>query len=307
MPKPNVIKSLAKVIIAAAWADGDISNEEINSLKDLLFLMPEMTASDWAELDIYIEEPVGEEERARLVDDLLAALSRSADRELALQALDAVIEADGKVTQEERQVAQEIKQELLHVGVGVIGQFGRLVRAPIQRRSNAVAKAPNREENLVDFMRNKIFYSLNRLMEEEGTSIDLSEADLRKLSLAGGLMARVANVDGEINPDELEAMAEAIRVNWEISRTEADLVAEVAALEISRGVDPYRLSRRFFESTTEQERIEFLDVLFAVADGDGYVSYEEIEEIRIIATVLKLRHRQFIDAKLRIPRERRAN
>jgi uncharacterized tellurite resistance protein B-like protein len=307
MPKPKVIKSLAKVIIAAAWADGDISNEEINSLKDLLFLIPEMTASDWAELDIYIEEPVGEEERARLVDDLLAALARSADRELALQALDAVIEADGKVTQEERLVVQEIKQELLHAGVGVIGQFGRLVRAPIQRRSNAVADAPNREENLVDFMRNKIYYSLNRLMEEEGTSIDMSEADLRKLSLAGGLMARVANVDGEINPDELETMAEAIRVSWDISRAEADLVAEVAALEISRGVDHYRLSRRFFESTREQERLEFLDVLFAVADGDGYVSYEEIEEIRIIATVLKLRHRQFIDAKLRIPRERRAN
>lgn len=307
MPKPKVIKSLAKVIIAAAWADGDISNEEINSLKDLLFLMPEMTASDWAELDIYIEEPVGEEERARLVDDLLAALARSADRKLALQALDAVIEADGKVTHEERLVVQEIKQELMHASMGVIGQFGRLVRAPIQRRSNAVAKAPNREENLVDFMRNKIYYSLNRLIEEEGTSIDLSETDLRKLSLAGGLMARVANVDGEITPDELEVMAEAIRVSWDISRTEADLVAEVAALEISRGVDPYRLSRRFFESTTEQERLEFLDVLFAVADGDGYVSYEEIEEIRIIATVLKLRHRQFIDAKLHTPRERRAN
>lgn len=307
MSKPEVIKSLAKVIIAAAWADGDISNEEINSLKDLLFLMPEMTASDWAELDIYIEEPVGEEERARLIDDLLAALSRSADRELALQALDAVIEADGEVTQDERRVVEGIKQELLHAGVGVIGQLGRLVRAPIQRRSNAVAKAPNREENLVDFMRNKIYYSLNRIMEEEGTSINLSEADLRKLSLAGGLMARVANVDGEINPDELETMAEAIRVSWDISRTEADLVAEVAALEISRGMDPYRLSRRFFESTSEQERLEFLDVLFAVADGDDYVSYEEIEEIRIIATVLKLRHRQFIDAKLRIPRERRSN
>ena len=34
---------------------------------------------------------------------------------------------------------------------------------------------------------------------------------------------------------------------------------------------------------------------------------EEIEEIRTIATVLKLHHKQFIDAKLKIPRERRAN
>jgi uncharacterized membrane protein YebE (DUF533 family) len=124
MPKPRVIKSLAKVIIAAAWADGDISHEELNSLKDLLFLMPEMTAKDWAELDIYIEEPVGEEERARLIEELRANLMRPSDRKLALQALETVIEADGMVNEGERQVLQEIKDELTHAGVGLFTQFG---------------------------------------------------------------------------------------------------------------------------------------------------------------------------------------
>jgi uncharacterized tellurite resistance protein B-like protein len=307
MPKPKVIKSLAKVIIAAAWADGNISHEELNSLKDLLFLMPEMTASDWAELDIYIEEPVGEEERARLIEELRANLMRPSDRKLALQALETVIKADGMVSEGERQVLLEIKDELTHAGVGLIAQFGRLVRSPVQRRSQAFSEIANREENLVDFMRNKVYYSLNRLMQQEERHIDLPEAELRKLSLAGGLMARVANVDGEIQPQEMSTMAEAIQTKWHIAQEEADLVAEVAALEISRGMDPYRLSRRFFESTSEQERLDFLDVLFAVADGDGFVSYEEIEEIRTIATVLKLRHKQFIAAKLRIPRQRRAS
>ena len=39
-----------------------------------------------------------------------------------------------------------------------------------------------------------------------------------------------------------------------------------------------------------------MDVLFAVAAGDGGVSYLEIEEIRTIALVLKLTHQQFIAA-----------
>jgi len=51
----------------------------------------------------------------------------------------------------------------------------------------------------------------------------------------------------------------------------------------------------------EDERVRFMDVLFAVADGDGRVSHEEIEEIRTIANVQKLSHKQFIDAKLKIP------
>lgn len=307
MPKPKVIKSLAKAIIAAAWADGRISPEEINSLKDLLFLMPEMTASDWAELDIYIEEPVDEKERARLIEELRSNLARSSDRNLALQALETVMKADGKVSEEERLVLEEIQQDLMHASVGAIGKLGRLMRAPIQRRTHTHASAPNREEHLADFVRDKVYYSLNRVLHEEGKHIDLSEGELRKLSLAGGLMARVANVDGEIQPGEMEIMAQAIQAHWQIPREQADLVAEVAALEISRGVDNYRLTRRFFESTSEQERLDFLDVLFAVADGDGFVSFEEIEEIRTIATVLKLHHRQFIAAKLRIPRERRVD
>jgi hypothetical protein len=35
-------------------------------------------------------------------------------------------------------------------------------------------------------------------------------------------------------------------------------------------------------------------------------SYDEIEEIRVIARSLKLSHRQFIEAKLKLPPDRRA-
>ena len=70
MPRSDAIMALAKVMIAAAWADGAVSIEEMNSLKDLLFQLPEMTASDWSELDIYIETPIGDAERAGQFEDL---------------------------------------------------------------------------------------------------------------------------------------------------------------------------------------------------------------------------------------------
>jgi len=120
-------------------------------------------------------------------------------------------------------------------------------------------------------------------------------------------MARVAYVDHEVQEGEFDTMVSAIKGNWELSDIQAALVAETAVSTITRGLDYYRLSRRFFESTTEDERVHFLDALFAGADGDSWVSYEEIEEIRTIATVLKMTHKQFIDAKLKIPRERRVN
>lgn len=307
MPKTNVIMALAKVLIAAAWADGSINNDEMNSLKDLLFQLPEMTASDWAELDIYIETPVGEAERDRLVAELQESLASSQEKSMALTMIDELVSADGEVSDEELAAAEEIKSSIREANVGVFGGMGKFLGNSMNRRSQAIDNAPNRELYLDDYVKNKVFYDVSRRLELEDTDIDIPERELRRLSLAGGLMARVAYVDHEVQDGEFDAMVAAIQNNWSLSDIEAALVAESAVSAITKGLDYFRMSRRFFESTTEDERVHFMDALFAVADGHGGVSYEEIEEIRTIATVLKLHHSQFIDAKLKIPRERRAN
>jgi len=307
VPRSDAIMALAKVMIAAAWADGSISNDEMNSLKDLLFQLPEMTTSDWAELDIYIETPIGDAERDRLVADLQASLKSSQDKELALTMIDELVEADGEITADEQASVNETKTAIKDANVGVLGSMGNFLGSSVNRRSKAVTDAPNRELYLDDYVKNKVYYSVSRRLELEETGIDIPEAELRRLSLAGGLMARVAYVDHEVQEGEFDSMVSAIQNNWNLSDLEAALVAETAVSTITKGLDYYRLSRRFFDSTTEDERVHFMDALFAVADGDSGVSYEEIEEIRTIATVLKLTHKQFIDAKLKIPRERRVN
>ena len=301
MANENTIKTIAKVMIAAAWADGSVSPEEINSLKDLLFQIPDMTASDWSELDIYIETPVGEAERIRLEEELLAQLTTPEDKAMAIAALNEVVSADGRVSDSERAVLEEIKSMIESADIGILGPLSRLMRGSLNRRSQEAANAPNREVYLEDFTHNKIFYLVSRRLELESEDISISEPVLRKLSLAGGLMAHVAYVDQEITEAEFDAMADILEAKWGASTVEAALVAEVAVSETSKGLDIYRLSREFFETTTAEQRVRFLDVLFAVADGDGRVSYEETEEIRLIAKMLKLTHRQFIDAKLKIP------
>ena len=303
MPNSKVIVSLAKVMIAAAWVDGEVTPDEVNSFKDLLFQLPDMTASDWAELEIYIDAPVGEAERSRLVEDLRTAISNPSDKAQAMAALDEVVSADGEVTDAERAVVEEVKDAIENADVGIFGQMSRMLRGPVSRRSQMIASAPNRELEIDDFVKNKIFFQLRRRLELDDVEIDIPEPVLRKLSLAGGLMARVAYVDREIDDGEFDAMVANLQGNWGIYEIEADLVAEVALSEIGKNLDYYRLSRGFFECTTEKERVQFLDVLFAVADGDGRVSFDETEEIRTIATVLKLTHKQFIDAKLKIPTE----
>ena len=306
MPKEQVIMPLAKVVIAAAWADGELTNDEINSLKDLLFHMRDMTARDWARLEMYIDAPVDEAERERLIDDLQTVTLSKQDIELVITELDQLVHADGELSPDEEAFVGEIKGAINEANSGFFSNLGHLVRGPVSRRSQKVASAPNRELYFEDFMNNRIYYNIRRRLDLNEEGLHIPEDDLRMFSLAGGLMARVAYVDREVTEAEYETMKYALAKCWQIGDEEAAVVSEVAISEISKDLDYYRLSREFFESTSEEQRVCFLDVLYAVADGDGRVSFEEIEEIRTIANMLKLTHQQFIDAKLKIPHERRA-
>jgi len=301
MSNSNVTLSLAKVMVAAAWADGVITNEEINSLKDLLFHLKGITAQDWAEIDIYVESPVEEAERQRLVEELEARLSSPEDKTQAIQALDQMVQSGGAVGEPELAVVNEIKAEIQNARAGSTKHWNIFTRGRVQNRSQAVKDAPNREQYLDDFIKNKIYYDVSRRLEQEKIPTQVSEGDLRKLSLAGGLMARVAYVDRQVTEAENQVITQALQKYWGSSQVEATVVVEMAASEVSKGLDYYRLTRQFFETTTEDERLAFLDALFAVAAGDGQASFDEIEEIRTIAYGMLLSHQQFIDAKLRLP------
>ena len=307
MTSPNSVISLAKVMVAAAWADGEITNDELNSLKDLLFHMKGMTAKDWAEIDIYLDSPVEEAERQRLVDELQALLASPAERDLAIQTLDQLALLGGKIGPAEQAVIREIKDEIQNGRTGGANRWRLFTRGQVKGRSQAISQAPNRELVMDDFINNKIYYSLSRNVASGMALQELPEEKLRKLSLAAGLMARVTFVDGQVNEIEKQGIDQALQKFWQISPAEADLVAEIAISEIVAGLDYYRLTRQFFECTNEAERIAFLDALFAAAIGDGRASYDEIEEIRSVANGLLLTHQQFIDAKLKVPREMRVS
>ncbi len=299
-PSKRLIMTLAKVIIAAAWADGKISHDEINCLKDLLFQLRGLDARGWASLEIYMSSPVSPEERERLLNELKRLIRSSRDKQLTLQALDDMVHADGVITESEQQVVEEIKAAIDSASVGIFGGVGNLVSASLERRSKALA--PNRELEFDEYVRNKILFNLRQRLADQNLDLDIPEEELKKLSLTGGLMARVAHVERQAISAEVDAMVEAMQQGWSISPEGAAFVAEVAVSEAALEVDYFRLTREFFACTSAEERARLLDVLFAVAAADGEVSFAETEEIRRISSGLKLSHKQFINAKLKATR-----
>lgn len=299
MANRNLVLTLGKVIVAAAWADGEITTAEINSLKDLLFRLPRnsdkpnqrLTELEWAQLEIYIDSPVEAAERARLIEELKQAVRTSRDKELAVSTLDSVIEADGVVSKTEKDVLAEVEAALDDADTGLFGQLAKLVNGAVTRRSEALANAPNREAYFDDFIKNKVFFALKQRLEAEGKTVDIPDDDLRKLSLAGGLMARVAYVDKRVTVGEYSSIVNELQDKWDIAREAAMLVAEVAVSEVSNKLDHFRLSREFSAVTTIDERVAFVDILYEIAEADGETSLDELNEINEIAHSLYVTQR----------------
>ncbi|MDX1413805.1 MAG: TerB family tellurite resistance protein [Candidatus Promineifilaceae bacterium] len=294
--------TLAKVLIATAWADGEISIEEKNCLKDIIFHIlngsTPLNAHDWSLLEMYMDSPIEEAERARLVADLQDSIRSPAEREMVLDALEQMMMADGVAGSEEERIVQEIERAVNESDVGLMDSLNRLLGGALQRRSSAVANAPNREAYYDDFLKNKVYYEVSRHLREEGRSLDLSDAELRKLGLAGGLMARIAKVDRVVSDDERQAMIQLIEEHWQLMHEAAVFVANTAISSLDYTYDYYRMTREFATNTTREERQRFLVVLFLIAAADGSVSFDETEEIRLVSRSINLTHQDFINAKL---------
>ena len=237
MSNQDLILSLAKVLISAAWADGELTHVAVNSMKDLLFRIPELTARQWASLQMYLEAPVDDAERARLVAELRGAIRSRQDQALALRTLDEMLEADGVASDQEELVASEIRSAIESVDVGVLG---RLFRGMTGQHALAVANAPNREEYLDEYLRNKVYYGVQRRLDQGEAELNVDEGTLRTLSLAGGMMAQVAQVNPQISDAELATMVDALQAHWHLSSEEATFVAGVAISETASLLDRTR-------------------------------------------------------------------
>lgn len=314
MPSNDLIEALAKVVIAAAWADGDLSSEEIESVKDLLFRYSSyfrdaanVSTIDRAWLDMYLESPVTSAERDGYINELQAALLSTEDKKFAISALEDMVQADGEVTEPKQAVLAEARAAIEAADVGLFTHMGKLVWSATGRRSKVVLSGPDRGKYYEEYLTNKVYYGVrHRLDLGEGVELDIPDAELRKLSGAGGMMAKVAEVDRDVTEVEFEVMMESLLAHWDISRDAAAFVAEVAVSEVTPDLDEVRFTREFVYLTTAGERARFLNILFSIADADGFVTEDELTEIRHIAHKLMLNDGAIREAKRKIPKERRA-
>jgi len=305
MADKSFILELGKLLIAAAWADGVLSPEEVNGLKELLFQLPDISGEEWMELELYMVSPVTEEERQRLLNRVLQRMTSKADKNLAQVTLQKLVLSESQGGNPQIEVVKQLHEDIEQGSTGFLEHLRRPLRRILNLRGKKYSEEHDRESRLEDFIKNTIYFQVTMELRDRGITIDLPDSDIRKLCLTAGLMARVAGIDRTISKEETAIMTSVLQKKWKLTEEQAQLVVEISHHRIFRGLDGVRLVKRFNNFTTLAERKEFVDCLFAVANAAEKTSFEEIEEIREISKGLELSHQDFINAKLAISREDR--
>ena len=285
MVRASTALALLKVLITTAWADSELSQSELNYIKELARRF-DLDDSDWFELQPYIEDPVSDDEQLAAIQDLLSRIGSASERETVIRHIEGVIHADTTVTPEEKELLQRYEDILKEPSS---------LDLMISRMKSVFQSPPTRSQMDIDeFLKNKILFKLRRIAGDDSIT-----PEMHRLALLGGLMGIVAHADHDINERELQEIRRRLAERGNFDEGALDLLLTIIHEESVRGLDRYRLINEYARHATLEERTEILDLLFAVAAADGGLTYSELEELRAISSALHLSHKQYINAKVR--------
>jgi len=118
----------------------------------------------------------------------------------------------------------------------------------------------------------------------------LDHDEARYLACFSYVLARVANADLDVSPEEVTRMEQLVQSWGGLEPAQAALVVQMAkgrAVTLG-GTDDYLVTRQFRDLSTREQRLGLLRCLFAVAAADDDISTVENARISQIATELGL-------------------
>lgn len=291
--------SLVRVLIALAWADGEISHDELNFLKDFMFKF-DLTGDEWAKIEMYMEDPVTQEEAELLIHDFVQHLGGARERQQVIEALQKMTAADGVTTPEEKAFLERFSGIINEAGPAP-ALFGR-IRGLFQETVFKPARRSKRSEELHEFLNNRILFKVRRKLERDKLSIEADPEALTYASLFGGLLAHVASLHQPLTDTQMAVLKKHLK---EIAGfdNEGTAVIESVIREAAGSLDRFRLTREFYEKSAPAQRIQLIECLFDIAGVDTDLTHSEVEEVRAIAYGLRLTHSDFINAKVKHLRE----
>ena len=130
------------------------------------------------------------------------------------------------------------------------------------------------------------------------SSTSTDETELRTHIAAGVLLLEAAHVDNECTEEEMMHVVQTLKTTFNLSTEYVNELIEEAHLERKNSVDLWQFTNHMNQNYTQQEKLKVMEDVWRVIHADGQLEKHEDHFAHKLANLLRLTHKQMIDAKL---------
>ncbi|TFG92648.1 MAG: TerB family tellurite resistance protein [Syntrophobacterales bacterium] len=114
------------------------------------------------------------------------------------------------------------------------------------------------------------------------------------------LLLEMSQIDGEFSESEREGILSIIKREYEVDDEHITAIIETADKELKGSLDLWQFTNLINHNYTQEEKIKIIEMVWHIAYTDGRLDKHEDFLVHKIANLLRLTHRQLIDAKIKV-------
>ena len=115
----------------------------------------------------------------------------------------------------------------------------------------------------------------------------------------GALLLEMTHMDGEVRPEQREAVVNAVRTSFGLTQGETEELLGLAEAERAESTDYFQFTSLINGSYTAEQKKQLVETLWRIAYADNALHEHEEYLVRKVAGLLHVPHGSFIAAKHR--------
>ena len=114
------------------------------------------------------------------------------------------------------------------------------------------------------------------------------------------IFLEMANIDGQFSESERENIVTILKKDYDLSNEHTAALLEASNEELKGSIDLWQFTNCINQNYSMEEKVRVIETIWEIAYTDGKLDKHEDYLVHKLAKLLRLTHKQLIDAKSRV-------
>jgi len=114
------------------------------------------------------------------------------------------------------------------------------------------------------------------------------------------IFLEMANIDGEFSQPERDHIIQTMKSTYGLAHEDVLEILEASEKELEGSIDLWQFTNLINRNYSLEEKIQIIEMAWGLAYTDGLLDQHEDYMVHKLANLLRLSHKQLIDAKLKV-------